>query len=124
MSRLVPSARSYLSVDVPHTGIRIRCLWHYVPDSDIVVSVPRSKGSFWRLCKRIAVLFDNLPRFFSVAIDALNNYLSSLEFFFDIVEDGGKMIVMSIVVWFVHVLGSNPEFVNDAGRRKTVRSFR
>ena len=62
--------------------------------------------------------------FFGVAIDALKNYLPSLELIFDIVEDGGEMIVMSIVVWFVHVLCRNPQFVDDAGRHATVRSFR
>jgi len=61
--------------------------------------------------------------FFGVAIDALKNFLPSLEFFFDIAEDGGEMIVMSMVVWFVHVLHRNPEFVGGTDRRNKVWSF-
>ena len=62
--------------------------------------------------------------FFGVAIDALKNYVPNLEFIFDVVEDGGEMIVLSIVAWFVYVIRRNPNLVGNVERRNRVRSFR
>ncbi len=59
--------------------------------------------------------------FFGVFIDAFKNFLPSLGFLFDLIEDGGEMIVMSAIAWFVHVLSSEPELISTVSRGESLR---
>ena len=50
-------------------------------------------------CANASLFFLAIFRlFFGAAINTPKNYLQPSESFFDVVEDGGEMIVMSIVV--------------------------
>ena len=59
--------------------------------------------------------------FFGVFIDAFKNFLPSLGFLFDLIEDGGEMIVMSAITGFVHVLSSEPESISIVSRGESLR---